>query len=172
MSLIDEIGNKGQFDREIGKAWQRRFADRLERNRLFKELFKDPPPKHMYGKEADTAKTGPNDFEMRQAFAKHRKETPVSEEPAAATEVGGPPRRQMPPAEAVKVLHLSDASKEEIEKRYQLLLKANGDAGSSQYLMDKITHARDVALSHSQRGTLAKHLKIKKEEKPTDTPPL
>jgi translation elongation factor EF-Ts len=79
-------------------------------------------------------------------------------------------RKAMPAAEAVKVLHLSEASQAEIEKRYNILVTANGDSGNSQYVHDKIVHARDVALDHLTRGTLKKHIKVKREDPITEPP--
>lgn len=91
-----------------------------------------------------------------------------------ADPVSSSKKSSMHPSEAVKVLHLSEATEAEIKARYDKLMAANGEAGSSQYLHDKIIHARDVATDHLNRGTLKKHIKIKKDDiRPTDVePPL
>lgn len=98
---------------------------------------------------------------LRRKFGEMRKDAPMEKVKSK--------KASMHPAEAVKVLHLSEATQAEIDTRYERLMSANGGTGSSQYLHDKIVHARDVANEQLSRGTLKKHIKIKKEDlKPTD----
>lgn len=149
---------------------------RLEKDRLFKNMMRDPPPQSMYGKPADGFNPNPSgEHEIREDFANYRKQNPeeYTEDAGAKPVEIDHIKNKMSGTEAAKVLHLSEPTLEEITKRYSALLAANGEKGSSQYLMDKITHARDVSTWLFHRGSLEKYIKVKKpDERPTDTPPL
>lgn len=118
------------------------------------------------GKSADSNPRIFGEELLRKQFGQMRKENPGRDDAIMMTK-----KASMPPSEAAKVLHLSEASEAEINKRFELLMTANGSAGASQYLHDKIVHAKDVALSHMKKGTLKRHIKVKKDDapRPTDT---
>jgi len=166
--LIDEVGNKEVFRREVNKAWERQILSRMERRRLRKNLETEDPPSQYWGKEGDDFIGNAQGETMRNWFRQIRREMPAEAEAPPGTD---PNKRAMHPSEAVKVLHLSAATKEDIEKRFELLMAANGDKGASQYLHDKIAHARDVAMDQLNKGTLKRHFKVKKDDNPPPPPP-
>lgn len=145
--------------------WKRQVEARLGRKFLKSKIKTEGPHPDFAGREGDFGGNFASSEAARKAFQEQRKQGPIVDTSAMSKKAA------MPPAEAVKVLHLSEASKEEIDKRFEVLMAANGEKGASQYLHDKITHARDVAIENFNRGTLKKHIKIKKEDaspKPTD----
>lgn len=159
-AYLAEVGNKEVFKREVNKAWERQLRARAERERLRRNLEKEEPPSDFWGKEGDAGIGQGHGEQVREWFRQRRKDMPADFTPA------DPKKRSMPPSEAIKVLHLSAATKEDIEKRFELLMAANGDKGASQYLYDKISHAREVALEQLNKGTLKRHFKVKKDDAP------
>lgn len=128
-------------------------------------------PEYMKPKDADGAPWNEAGERIRQQYQEARKAAPLNPN---VEELLNSKSRRMSPAEAIKVLHLGEATEKDIEKRFAILMEANGEAGASQYVHDKITHAKEVALEHLARGTLKRHFKAKPRTDttppPTDTP--
>ena len=165
--IIVEAGNKEVFRQELRKAWKRQVESRLEFHRLRKNLMEEGAAKS-FGRKGDGQTPTSEGEALREKLGEMRKNRPNPEEQALAEAAR---KKAMPASEAVKVLHLAEATQAEIEKRFEYLFAANGEKGASQYVHDKIVHARDVAMDHLARGTLKKHIKIKRDDAPITEPP-